>query len=370
MGVSMTPEPKAIAAQFAIEGRVIAIELFDGGHINDSYRVTYERKGRSSHFFLQRVNDTAFPEPARVMENIRRVTDHIAQKLKSLGVADVNRRVLTLMQTHEGRAYCRDHNGSYWRLYRFIESVPTCRAVETPEQAEQAAHAFGTFQGFLADLPGPRLHVTIPDFHNTPSRFMQLELAKEVDHCGRTAEARREIEFAFQHRDLASALLDSHQAGDIPERVVHNDAKLSNVLFDAQSGDALCVVDLDTVMPGLASYDFGDMVRSMTCTAPEDETELSRVEVRMPLFAALARGYLNATSDFLTPGERAHLVTAGKVIVLEQGVRFLADFLRGDTNYRTRRPNHNLDRCRTQFKLLESIIQHESRMVRIVERLM
>jgi len=210
------------------------------------------------------------------------------------------------------------------------------------------------------------LHETIPGFHDTPSRFAALERATQADPRRRTAEARREIECAFLHRSLAGVLLDLHKAGEIPERVVHNDAKISNVLFDGTTGAALCVVDLDTVMPGLAVYDFGDMVRSMTCPAAEDETDLSRVEVQMPLFEALARGYLEAAT-FLTPAERVHLVTAGKLITLEQGVRFLTDFLNGDTYYRTQRSSQNLDRCRTQFKLAESIIQNEAQMVRFVD---
>ncbi len=365
----MAPELEAVAGHFTIEGRLIAVEPFGGGHINDSFLVTYRQKDRSARFLHQRINDAVFPAPVLVMENIQRVTDHIAQRLKSLGVADVNRKVLTLVQTNEGSSYCRDSMGSYWRLYWFIESARVCQTVETPEQAEQAGRALGVFQRLLVDLSGPRLHETIPGFHNTPSRFEALERAVQADPQGRAAEARREIECALLNRSLATALLDLYQAGDIPERVVHNDAKISNVLFDRETGEALCIVDLDTVMPGLALYDFGDMVRSMTCPAPEDETDPSRVEVRMPLFAALVRGYLEAATPFLAPMERANLVTAGKLIALEQGVRFLTDFLNGDKYYRTQRPNQNLDRCRTQFKLVESIIQHERQMVRFVESL-
>ena len=217
------------------------------------------------------------------------------------------------------------------------------------------------FQSLLADLPPPRLHETIPDFHNTPLRLEALEGAVQADACGRVATAGREIACALDNRALAGALLDAHKRGAIPERVVHNDAKLSNVLFDQSTGDTLCVVDLDTVMPGLTLYDFGDMVRSMTCTAAEDERDLRRVVVQMPLFTALARGYLEAAGPFLLPAERDHLVTAGKLITLEQGVRFLTDYLRGDTYYKTNCPGQNLDRCRAQFALLRSIeeVEHE-----------
>ena len=275
--------------------------------------------------------------------------------------------MLTLVPTHAGEPYHRDVDGSYWRLYPFIESTRVHEVVETAEQAREAGRAFGAFQRLLADLPGPRLHETIPDFHNTPLRFEALERAVQADACNRAAAAKAEIEFAARHRVLAGLLLDAHRRREIPERVVHNDAKISNVLFDQTTGEALCVTDLDTVMPGVALYDFGDMVRSMTCAAAEDETDLSKVEVRMPLFEALARGYLETAGAFLTPAERRQLVFAGKLITLEQGVRFLADFLNGDTYYKTQRPDHNLDRCRSQFKLLESIEQHEALMNRFVE---
>jgi aminoglycoside phosphotransferase (APT) family kinase protein len=365
----MAPELEAIAGHFLVEGQITAITPFGGGHINDSFLVTYWQEERSTRFLLQRIVGAVFPAPESMMDNIQRVTNHIAEWLASLGAAGVNRRVLTLVQTNEDKPYYRDKTGSYWRLYHFIENALVRQTVQTPEQAERAGRAFGAFQCSLADLPGPRLHETIPGFHDTPSRFKALERAVQADSHDRGAEARSEIDCAFLHRSLAGVLLDLHKAGVIPERVVHNDAKISNILFDPETGEALCVVDLDTVMPGLALYDFGDMVRSMTCPALEDESDLSRVEVQVPMFEALVRGYLEAAAPLLTAAERAHLVTAGKLITLEQGVRFLTDFLNGDTYYRTDRPNQNLDRCRTQFKLVESIIKHERQMARIVDGL-
>lgn len=365
----MPPEIEAIAARFAVAGQLVAAEPFGTGHINDSYLLTYRRRDQNERFLLQRINDTVFPDPARVVENIQRVTTHIVDALRSQGVRDVGRRVLTLVPTHEGGPYCCDSMKCYWRLYPFIENTRVCEAVETPGQAEQAGRAFGTFQRQLADLGVPRLHETIPDFHNTPLRLEALEHAVRADSCGRVAEAQAEIDFAFDHRPLASALLDLHHAGRIPERIVHNDAKISNVLLDSATGEALCVADLDTVMPGLSLYDFGDMVRSMTTTAAEDETNLSKVELELPLFESLARGYLATAGGFLTAAERENLVLAGKLITLEQAVRFLTDYLSGDTYYKTQRPNHNLDRCRTQFKLLESIQRTEPRLNRIIDTL-
>jgi aminoglycoside phosphotransferase (APT) family kinase protein len=364
----MLPEPQVIAAHFAVEGRLAAAEPFGAGHINDSFLLTYRRDDKAARYLLQRINDVVFPRPALVMENIQRVTAHTARKLKTQGASDVSRRVLTLIPTHEDEPCYRDDAGSYWRLYRFIENTRVHEAVETPEQAAHAGRMFGAFQLQLADLGGPRLHETIRDFHNTPLRYEALDQAVECDSCNRAAAAKAEIELAERHRALAGVLLDLHRRGEIPERVVRNDAKITNVLFDVATGEALCVVDLDTVMPGLSLYDFGDMVRSMTCTAAEDETDLSRVEVQMPLFEALTRGYLEAAGGLLTPTEGEQLVFAGTLITLEQAVRFLTDFLNGDTYYKTQRPNHNLDRCRNQFRLLESVARYEAQMGQFVER--
>lgn len=358
-------EAREIAARFATEGTLVSAEPFAGGHINDSYLLTFERPDQRPRFLLQRINDTVFPEPVKVMENIERVSDHLTRSLRSRGVKDLDRRLLQLVPARDGRKWIEDDHG-VWRMYRYVERTCIHESVATPAQAGQAGRAYGEFQQLMADFPAPRLHETIPDFHNTPLRFDALQRAVDTDANNRAAAVRKEIEAATTRRSLACALLDLHQRGEIPERVVHNDAKMSNVLLDEVSGEALCVVDLDTVMPGLSLYDFGDMVRSMTCTAAEDETDLSKVELQIPLFEALTRGYLETAGDMLTATEREHLVTAGKLITLEQGVRFLTDFLSGDTYYKTSRPNHNLDRCRTQFKLVESIERRQDEMSRTV----
>jgi Ser/Thr protein kinase RdoA (MazF antagonist) len=363
----MPYDTETLAACFAVDGRLVSAEP-TSGHINNSFILTYERDRGPARFLLQRINESVFRRPVEVMENIQRVMAHIAAKLKTRGVTDIRRRVLTLVPTHEGEAYHRDAAGGHWRLYHFIEGTRVCEAVETPRQAEHAGRAFGAFQCLLADFAGPRLHETIPDFHNTPLRYEALDRAVQADSCNRVAVARAEIETVQRYRPLASALLDLHRAGELPERIAHNDAKISNVLLDEFTDEALCVVDLDTVMPGLALYDFGDMVRSMATTAAEDETDLSKVEVEMPLFEALARGYVATAGEFLTAAERENLVIAGKVITLEQVVRFLTDFLVGDPYYKTHRPNHNLDRARAQLKLLESIERHEAAMLRAVAR--
>ncbi len=297
------------------------------------------------------------------MENIERVTGHLAAQVADH--PDRERRVLTLIPTRRDGVLHQDADGNYWRAYRFIENATTYNSVESPGQAYEAAKAFGEFQRMLADLPEPRLHDTIPDFHHTPKRFAALERAIAADVAGRAGQAGPEIEFALARRTLSNALIDA----ELPERVTHNDTKINNVMLDDTTGEGTCVIDLDTVMPGLAAYDFGDMVRTATSPAAEDERDLSKVNMQFPLFEALARGYLSTAGGFLTPPERENLAVAGKVITFEIGIRFLTDHLSGDTYFKVHREGHNLDRCRTQFKLLESIEQQEGEMNRLVRSL-
>lgn len=287
------------------------------------------------------------------MENIERVTAHLASQVA--GFPDRNRRVLTLIPTRSGGVLHVDELGDYWRAYLFIDRATTYNSVQSPQQAFQAAKAFGEFQRMLAGLPAPRLHDTIPDFHHTPKRFATLEQAIAADLVGRVALAQPEVDFALARKPLASAIINS----GLPERVTHNDTKINNVLLDDSTGEGTCVIDLDTVMPGLAAYDFGDMVRTATSPAPEDEQDLSKVRMEFPLFEALARGYMSTASGFLTAEEKESLAVAGKLITFEIGIRFLTDYLSGDTYFKVHRPGHNLDRARTQFKLLESIEQQE-----------
>ncbi|HVP12502.1 MAG TPA: aminoglycoside phosphotransferase family protein [Phycisphaerae bacterium] len=360
----------AVASRFAIQGRPVAAQPFSGGHIHESYLVSSRWSGQTAEYLLQRINTVVFPRPEQVVSNIRRVTSHIADNLRSRGVHDLDRRVLKLIPVSTGETFLRDDRGSCWRVYRFIGGSHSRQTVRTARQAEDAGRAFGMFQRLLSDWPGSRLHETIPGFHDTSARFRVMEQAIQADAAGRAAAVQEEIGLLMRHQALAGVLLDLHHVGAIPERIVHNDAKISNILFDDSTGEALCVVDLDTVMPGLSLYDFGDMVRSMTCTAAEDEPDTSKVKVRLSFFEALARGYLGVVGEFLTGAEREHLVVAGKLIVLEQAVRFLTDYLNGDCYYRTNRPGHNLDRCRTQLKLLESLDENEARLTEIVAGLL
>ena len=351
----------AIAHRFQIGGEFVGANPCGSGHINDTWCAVFRHKGEIGPFILQRVNTSIFKDPAALMEKIQRVTAHIAAQVA--GEPDCDRRVLTLIPACDGRAWLVDRNGQWWRAFRFIENARSKDAVESPEQAFQAARAFGRFQKLLAGLPAPRLRETIPDFHNTPKRFKTLEQVIASGQAGRAVMAKSEIEFALARGSLAGVLVNA----GLPERVTHNDAKLNNVLLDEVTGEGLCVIDLDTVMPGLALYDFGDMVRTTTSPAREDERDLSRVGMQFPMFEAVVRGYLSSAGCFLTKAEKQHLVVSSKLIAFEQGIRFLTDFLAGDTYFKVHRDAHNLDRCRTQFKLLKSIERQEERMNRLVE---
>jgi Ser/Thr protein kinase RdoA (MazF antagonist) len=361
----MTDVAERIAAQFAVAGAVVAVAPRTTGHINDSFVVTFAEGGAQVQMFLQRINTTVFERPEQMMDNVARVTAHLARFHRG---PDASRRGLTLIPGRAGGPCVRDELGGWWRMYRFIADTQVFETVTSVAHAEQAAFAFGEFQRLLADLPAPRLHETLPDFHTTPLRYAALERAVVADPRGRRAGAAEEIAFALERRAEGDVLLRLRRDGVAPERVVHNDAKLSNVLFDAVSGAALCVTDLDTVMPGLALFDFGDMVRSMTCPCAEDAIELHDVTVQPELFAALARGYLAAVGTMLTTAEREHLVRAGHVITLEQGVRFLTDYLLGDGYYKTTRPEQNLERARTQFRLVASLEEQEGELGAIVRR--
>jgi hypothetical protein len=354
---------RAVARHFQIYGDFISAEPYGSGHINDTYCVLFHQAGTRVRYIFQRINHLVFKNPAALMDNVSRVTRHLNDKLGE--APDQSRRALTLVFTRDGQPAHQDELGNYWRVYYFIELARTYDAVQTTMQAFEAAKAFGRFQNLLADMPAPRLHDTIPDFHHTPKRFQVLERAIAADVANRAALARPEIEFALRHQALGSSLLDAK----LPERVTHNDTKFNNVMLDDATGAGICVIDLDTVMPGLALYDVGDMVRTTTSPAKEDERDLSKVTMQFPMFEALMRGYLAEAAEFLTLGEKKLLPSAGKVITFEIGLRFLTDFLAGDTYFKVHRDGHNLDRCRTQFKLVESIGQQETQMERLVETL-
>ncbi len=365
----MTPKHNVRSAsqQFQIFGEFLSAEPYGSGHINDTYLSTYNVGGTLIRYIHQRINHNIFKNVPALMENIERVTKHVATKLE--GTPDCSRSTLTVIPTRDGKPYYKDAEGNFWRTYLFIEKARTYDAIESPKQAYEAAKAFGRLQGTLADFPLPRLNDTIPDFHNTPKRLAALESALAADICDRAKLAKPELDFVMQRKSMTRTLLDLNAQGLIPERITHNDTKLNNVMLDDATGQGICVIDLDTVMPGLALYDFGDMVRTATSPAKEDEKNLSLVTMQMPMFEALARGYLESAGRFLTPSEKSHLAFSGKLITLEIGIRFLTDFLAGDTYFKIHRDGHNLDRCRTQLKLVESIEKQEAAMNKLVDSL-
>jgi len=359
---------RPIVDRFDIDGELTLITPLQGGHIHDSYVAVIQTPAGPRRFVLQRINTTIFTDVDGLMENIGRVTDHLRSKLRDANATELDRRVLTLVPMRAGPLTHRAPDGSRWRMTQFIERSTAIEFPRSPADAERAGRAFGEFHALLAHLPPPALCETIRHFHDTPRRLAALEQAIAVDSQHRADAIRTEIEFALSRRSLAAALVEPLQRGELPIRIAHNDAKLSNVLLDADSGEPLCVVDLDTVMPGTVLFDFGDMMRTILCPAAEDERDLSRVRVNTALFAGLARGYLDATRDFLTSTERSLLVTSGLVITYEQGVRFLTDYLQGDAYYRTTRPGQNLDRCRVQFALLKQLELHWSEFKAIIEK--
>jgi hypothetical protein len=354
---------RQVVAGFQAWGDFIDAQPYGSGHINDTYQVTARLAGTPVHYLLQRINHAIFKQPDRVMENILRVTEHLRGKLA--GAADASRQTLTVIPARDGLPYVRDAEGNWWRLYLFIELARTYDVIENSRQAFEAARSFARFQNQLADLPAPRLHETIPAFHNTLKRLEALDAAIAADAFGRRADVEEEIAFVEERRARCGRLLARHARGEIPERITHNDTKINNVMLDDATGQGVCVIDLDTVMPGLALYDFGDMVRSATAAAKEDERDLSKVGSRIEMFEALARGYLSEAA-FLVPGEVEELVFSGQLITLTIGIRFLTDYLSGDVYFRTHRPGQNLDRCRTQLQMVRSMESQADAMEAIV----
>jgi len=296
------------------------------------------------------------------------VTTHIATKVRASAGEAAARRVLTLVAARDGRAFAQDAGGGYWRVYDFIEGAHTVDRVTTEAQAHAVAAAFGEFQAQLADLPGGRLFETIPNFHHTRSRFENFRKAVAENTAGRKAEVSAEIDFAFSREADADVLLDLLAQGKISERVTHNDTKINNVMLDDVTGRTVAVIDLDTIMPGLPLYDFGEMVRTSASSTYEDDPDAANMHMVLPPFRALVQGYLaSAVGGVLNATERAHLGFAGKLMTYENGLRFLTDYLQGDTYYKIKHPRHNLDRCRTQFELGRSIEAAKEEMDEIVE---
>jgi hypothetical protein len=307
-----------------------------------------------------------FKDPVNLMDNVVRVTDHIRKKLKKAGATNISRRVLTLLQTQQGGWYHQDDDGNYWRAYFFVEGAKTYDVLETLDQAYEAAKAFGQFQCYLADLPEPALIETIPDFHNAQKRYKTFLDVLEKDPCNRAASVKTEIDFLNSNSGLFDVLPKLVQAGQIPIRTTHNDTKINNVMIDDKTNEGICVIDLDTVMPGLSLYDFGDIVRTTASSSEEDEADTSKINAEAARFEAVVKGYLTGAGDFLNQAEVDHMLHGGKLITQVIGTRFLTDYLDGDNYFKIHREGHNLDRCRSQFKLVQSLTDQEEKLDSLV----
>lgn len=333
---------------FGISDAVNYCEPYGNGHINDTFLTVCNDRKR---YILQRINHQIFTKPDEIMENICAVTDFIRNKTRQLG-GDVERCSLSVVKTLDGNSYFRDSIGSYWRLYDFTEGTVSKERVNNVEEFRSCAEAFGNFQRQLSEFDASALHEAIPNFHNTPVRFQNLLRAIKNDVCGRAAQVKDEIAFALAHEEFANTLEKAHAEGRLPLRVTHNDTKLNNILFDEHTDLPVCVIDLDTIMPGYSVNDFGDSIRFGANTAAEDETDLSKVSLDLELYSAFKEGFLRGCGGALTSAEVELLPIGAMMMTFECGIRFLTDYLEGDTYFRTSRPSHNLDRCRTQFALV------------------
>ena len=349
----------SILDRFQLEGRTVSCEAYGSGHINRTYLAMTDAPHR---YILQQINHRVFTNVPALMENIHAVTKFLAQKDPD------PRHVLTLVLTTQGLPYVQDEQGEYWRMYEYITGGVCLNRAETADEFYQSAVAFGHFQTQLSDFPAQTLHETIAHFHDTPARYAALHAAADADVRGRLKEVEPELAFALAHEAEAGELMRLLSAGELPLRVTHNDTKLNNVILDARDHTPLCVIDLDTVMPGLVAFDFGDSIRFGASTAAEDEKDLSLVSLSLPMYETFTRGFLGACGEHLTRRERETLPLGAKIITLENGVRFLADYLQGDPYYVIHRPEHNLDRCRTQFKLVEDMESKWDRMNAAIPR--
>ena len=360
-------EVRELAAKFAPRGCVGEPRPFGGGHINDTYLFSREDEC-GAQYVLQRINKTAFPHPEQVMDNMLRVTEYLRQRIIERG-GDPVRETLRLLQTDEGSFFVIDRNGDYWRSYSFVSDSISYDRCEDENIFCESGHAFGRFLSMLDGFDAASLHETIVQFHDTPKRFRDFRAAVENDAAGRAEGVRELIEKALGYEAFASTLTGALACGELPLRVTHNDTKLNNVLIDEKTGHAVCVIDLDTVMPGLCAYDFGDAIRFGASTAAEDEKDLDKVQLSMPMFRAFARGYLGEVREALTENEVESLPVGAKMMTLETGIRFLGDYLNGDVYFKTDYPEHNLVRAKTQLKLVEEMEAHWDEMCACVREL-
>ena len=357
---------KVISA-FNLEGELQECIVFGNGHINDTFRLTFETEQGTRRYILQKMSSVVFKKPVELMENISNVTAWLKKKIRENG-GDTERETLNLVMTGEGLPYHVDKEGEYWRVYKFIEGATCYDAVKNDDDFYQSAVAFGHFQRLLADYPAETLHETIPNFHNTPDRMRIFREAVQRDECGRVAGVQEEIRFIEEHEKLSHVLYDLLEEGKLPLRVTHNDTKLNNIMIDDATGKAVCVIDLDTVMPGLSAHDFGDSIRFGASTGAEDERDLSKISCDLHLYEVYTKGFIEGCGGALTEIELDMLPWGAVLMTFENGIRFLTDYLEGDHYFKIHRDGQNLDRCRTQLKLVSDMEEKMQQMQQIVNK--
>lgn len=343
-----------IAKQFRLNGKILEINPYGSGHINDTFRLILEKDGVKKAYILQRMNGEIFKNRDELMENIMRVTSFLKKKIVAQG-GDPDRETLQIIPTCEGEPYYKEEDGDGWRIYPFITDTVSYDLAESAEDFNRSGYAFGNFQYLLADFPAEELHETIVNFHNTVDRFEKFKKAVEADAVGRAKDVQDEIRFIMDREQDCHFFGDLLAKKELPLRVTHNDTKLNNVLFDRESGKAICVIDLDTVMPGFAAHDFGDAIRFGASTAAEDEKDLDKVTCSMELFKAYFDGFMEGCRGSLTRREVETLPMGAKIMTFECGMRFLTDYLEGDVYFKTHYEGQNLDRTRTQLKLVKDM---------------
>lgn len=366
--MNRTVNLKQLSKQFQFKGDFIYEEPYGHGHINDTFAVYFKKVfEHPDRYILQRINHNIFKNPDELMQNIENVTSHIRNKILENG-GDVNREVLTIVKTIDNKNYYIDELGNYWRGYVFIDDATSFQVVEKPEQFYKSARSFGRFQKLLSDFSAHTLFETIPNFHNTEKRFETFLEALNQDLHGRAKDVKEEIDFVLQRQLDASVLINLLKENKLPLRVTHNDTKLNNIMIDNATGEGVCVIDLDTVMPGLSLYDFGDSIRFGANPAAEDEKDLSKVYMDLSLFELFTKGFLEEAGKSFTETEIEYLPFAAKIMTFECGMRFLTDHLNGDTYFKIHREGHNLDRCRTQFKLVADMENKMETMKEIINK--
>ncbi len=357
---------ESIVKQFKIAGTFKSADIFGNGLINTTYKVVTV-EDEKPNYLLQIINHHIFKNVPELTQNIKRVTDHIRGKLANIPGVDLDRQVLTPIDTFDGLGFVKDEEGNYWRVFLFIGNTRSYDKLENGNQAFQGGKAFGQFQKMLSDLPGEPLYPVLPDFHNTEMRILNFIERVKANPVNRLAEVQTEVDYLLERSEEYKKIVQMGREGIIPERIVHQDTKFNNVLLD-ENDEILCVIDLDTVMPGYVCYDIGDAIRNGANTGLEDDRNLDNVSLNLELYEGFIKGFLQETKDVLTPAEIDTLAFGAKLLTYEQAVRFLDDYIDGDNYYKVNAPDHNLVRTRAQIKLLKSMEANWDQMQAIVTK--